>query len=111
MARWFSASLLLLACLVGVAQPVFAGASRSDGWSGWFGMQDCRTMSGAPSASILLTPQSHQALEAAPSSPAFRVLAAELKPVPACRMPAPRPAADSQTDQSLTYLRTARLRL
>jgi hypothetical protein len=109
--RWFSATLVLLAYLVGIAQPVFPDASQSDGWSAWFGMQGCRATTGAPGASILLAPQSRKALEVARSSPALRLLAAELLPVPPGRIPAPRPAADSQTDQSLTYLRTARLRL
>jgi hypothetical protein len=108
--RWFSATLVLLACLVGTARPVFPDVSRSDHWSAWFGVQGCRATPGAPAASILLAaPQSRKALEVARSSPALRVLPAEFLPVPP--RPIPALAADSQTDQSLTYLRTARLRL
>jgi len=119
--RRLAASLMLLACLLGIVQPALACASSSDccssgcsgqmpTGSGLLGSEDCCAIQGAVGASVSLAPQYRQPLDVAGGSPAFTTLAARLQPL-STALPAARPGAASASDQSLTYLRTARLRL
>jgi hypothetical protein len=120
--RRLAASLMLLACLLGIVQPALACASPSDccssgcsgqmpTGSGLLVSEDCCAIQGAVGASVSLAPQSRQPLDVAGGSPALTTLAARLQPLPSRALPAPRPGAAPASDQSLTYLRTARLRL
>jgi hypothetical protein len=120
--RRLIASIVLVACLLGIVQPAFACVSPPDcclsdcagrmpPGSGWVGRDDCCAIRAAVAAWVSLAPQSRQPLDVAGGSPAFIALAADLQPVPPRETPVPRPATGAATDQSLTYLRTARLRL
>lgn len=106
MFRWLSASLMLaaclaLACLSGVTGLALPSVTPSD-TPGW-------VRTGAIQASASLTPQPPQGLGAANASPAMMVPAIDRQL--AVVMAASRPPAGSSADRSLTYLRTARLRL
>jgi hypothetical protein len=120
--RRLIASIVLVACLLGIVQPAFACVSPSDcclsdcdgqlpPGSGRVGRDDCCAIRAAVAGWVSLAPQSRQTLDVGGGSPAFIALAADLQPEPPCKTPVPRPAIGAATDQSLTYLRTARLRL
>jgi hypothetical protein len=121
-ARRLIASIVLVACLLGIVQPAFACVSPSDcclldcdgqisPGSGWDGKDDCCAIRAAVAAWVSLVPQPRQTLNGAGGSPAYIPLAADLQPAPPRETPVPRPATGIASDQSLTYLRTARLRL
>jgi hypothetical protein len=110
MLRWLSASLMLvaclsLACLSGIGGLTLASVSRSDTSSGWVRMGSCGAIQGSAS----LAPQPSQGLGVANTSPAMMVPATDRQL--AVAMAAWRPTTGSLADRSLTYLRTARLRL
>ena len=120
--RRLIASIVLVACLLGIVQPAFACVSPAscclsecDGQrspaSGWVGTDACCAIGDAVVASVSLAPQSRQTIDVAGSSPAFIVLPADLQLVPPRETTVPRLATGAATDQSLTYLLTARLRL
>jgi len=97
MLRWLSASLMLaaclaLACLSGVTGLALPSVTPSDtpGWAS-------------------LAPQPPQGLGVANTSPAMMVPATDRQL--AVAMAPSRPPTGSSADRSLTYLRTARLRL
>lgn len=120
-ARRLIASILLVAWLLGTVQPAFACVSPShcclsdcngqmSPGSVWNG-DDCCAIRAAVVAWVSLAPQFRHTLDGAGGSPAFIDSAADLQPVPPRETPVPRPATGAATDRSLTYLRTARLRL
>ena len=120
--RRLIASIVLVACLLGIVQPAFACVAPSDcclsdcagqvpPGSGWAGKDDCCAIRAAVAGWVSLAPQSRHTLEGAGGSSAFIASAVDLQPVPPRATPVPRPATGAATDQSLTYLRTARLRL
>jgi hypothetical protein len=104
--RWLSASLMLLLCLLlagsGVIQPTVLSVSGSDPPPDWFGVAAYGVIHGAIPPS---------ALDVADASPAVAVPAEYLQLVLRPARAAHAPAIGPRTDQSLTYLRTARLRL
>jgi hypothetical protein len=110
MLRWLSASLMLvaclsLACLSGVTGLTLPPVSRSDTSSGWVRMGSC----GGIQASASLASQSSPGFGVTNTSPAMMVPATDRQL--AVAMAASRPPTGSSADRSLTYLRTARLRL
>ena len=120
--RRLIASIVLVACLLGIVQPAFACVSPSncclsdcDGQmppgSGWDGKDDCCAIRAAVTASVSLAPQLRQKLDGAGGSPASITVAADPQPAPPRETPVPRPSTGAAIDQSLTYLHTARLRL
>jgi hypothetical protein len=120
--RRLIASIVLVACLLGIVQPAFACVSHSDcclsdcdgqmpPGSGWDGKDDCCAIRAAVAACVSLAPPSRHTLDGTGGSPAIIGSAADLQPVPPCETPVPRPAIGVATDLSLTYLLTARLRL
>ena len=122
MIRRLAASLLVLVCLFGAVQPALACVSPSDccpaGCSGltqpaadWIGMSDCCALQAPIGASVSLAPQTRHALNVAGGSPAFTAPAGPLQLVATREIGAARAETASRTNQSLTYLRTARLRL
>ena len=123
MVRRLAAVLMLLACFLGTVQPAFACVSRSDccpsGCSdqasfgpGWVQWSDCCAVQAPVGTSISTAPHSRQALNVAVGSPALVTLADDpLRLVPVHEIRAGQAASTSRPDQSLTYLRTARLRL
>lgn len=106
MVRWLSASLMLLLCLFlagsGVIEPTVLRVSSSDPSSNWFGMAAYGVLHGAtrPSAN-----------DVADVCPANAVPAEYFQPVRRRAIAAHGPPPGSRNDESLTYLRTARLRL
>lgn len=122
MVRRLAAASMVLACLLGTVQPAIACVSRSDCCpsgcsdqmacgSGWVEMAGCCTIQAPVGTSVSIAPQSRQALNVAGGSPALVALAGPVRLVPTREIPAARGASTSLTDQSRTYLRTARLRL
>ena len=120
--RRLIASIVLVACLLGIIQPALACVSVSDccisdcdgqmsPGSGRVRGDDCCATQAAAAARVSLAPQSRQTLDVAGGSPAFIASSVDLQPVPPRAAPVPRPATGAATDQSLIYLRTARLRL
>ena len=110
MVRWVSASLMLvaclsLACLSSVTGLTLPSVSRSDTSSSWAGM----VSRGGIQASALLSPQHSSGLGGPNPSPAMMVPATD-RQLPVA-MAASRSPTGSSADRSLTYLRTARLRL
>jgi len=97
MLRWLSASLMLAACL--------SLACLSGVTPGWIRMGSY----GAIRASDSRAPQPPQGLGVANTSLAMMVPAPDRQL--AVAMVASRPPTGSSADRSLTYLRTARLRL
>jgi len=109
MLRWLSDSLMLaaclsLACLSGVTGLTLPSLTPSD-TPGWIRMGSY----GAIRASDSLAPQPPQGLGVANTSLAMMVPAPDRQL--AVAMAASRPPTGSSADRSLTYLRTARLRL
>jgi hypothetical protein len=104
--RWFAASLVLLVCLFlagsGVLQPELPTVSCSDRLSGWVGMVGYGAIQDG-------VPASGQGL--VDTSPVVAVPAYDLQLEPRRAVAAQRSPTGSATDQSLTYLRTGRLRL
>ena len=123
MVRRLAVSLILLACILGVLEPAFACVSSSeccpDGCSGqtqqgsgWVEMAGCCAIQAPVAASFSIAPQSREALNVTGSSPALVTLADDpLRLVPTREIRTAQAASTSRSDQSLTYLRTARLRL
>ena len=123
MVRRFAAVLMLLACLLGTVQPVVACVSHSDCCpsgctdqvslgSSWLEWSDCCAVQAPVGTSLSIAPHSRQALNVAVGSPVLVTLADDpLRLVPAREIRAAQAASTSRPDQSLTYLRTARLRL
>ena len=129
MVRRLIASLVLVACLLGIVQPALAcadGASRTDccpaGSPAGAGEQTCRaspsieayrccalgvTATSSVSAVRTRTAQGHASASAAVVAPPTAVALGQH--IPALRTPAAR--VPDHVDESLTYLRTARLRL
>ena len=106
MVRWISVPLMLLLSLFlagsGVIQPEFPPISCSDRLSGWVGMVGYGAIQDGVHAS---------AQGVADTSPAVAVPAYDLQLEPPRAVSAQRSTTGSGTDQSLTYLLTARLRL
>lgn len=106
MVRWLSASLMLLACLFlagsRVIQSELPSISCSDNVSGWVGMAAYDSNQGTVHAS---------AQSVASTSPILAPSAHALQLAPRLAIARQRSATSSRTDQSQTYLRTARLRL
>lgn len=122
MVRRLAASLMLLACLLGIVQPALACVSRPDCCSSGCSTQaqpglanaaldDCCGIQPAVGASVSLAPQPRHALNVAGGSPTPAAPVVDLQPRPQQTILAPPSATRPPTDQSLTYLRTARLRL
>ena len=117
------AVLMLLACLLGIVQPALACAPPSDccspgcagqplPGSGWVEMSRCCAIQAPVAASFSIAPQSRQALNVTGGFPALITLADDpLRLVPTLDMRAGHAATTLRAGQSLTYLRTARLRL
>jgi len=127
--RRLIASLVLVACLLGIVQPALAcanSASRTDccpaGSPAGAGEQTCRaspsieayrccalgvTVTSSVSAVRTRTAQGHASASAAVVAPPTAVALGQH--IPALRTPAAR--VPDHVDESLTYLRTARLRL
>ena len=110
MLRWLSASLMLvaclsLACLSGVTGLALPSVLRSDTSPGWVRMGGC----GAFQASASLSRRPPQGFGVANTSPAMMLPATDRQL--AVAMAASRSPTGSSADRSLTYLRTARLRL
>jgi hypothetical protein len=104
--RWLSASLMLLVFLFlagsGVIQPEFPSVSISDRPSGWV----ARVGYGAIQDGV------HALAQGVPDGSTAVVVPAYNLPLEPRRAIALQPSpTGSRTDQSLTYLRTARLRL
>src|SRR5215475_3249981 len=113
MLRWLSGSLMLmawlsLACLSGVIGLGAAPLSVSDSSTGWVRMATYGATRHTVVASASLVPQPPHELGVASVASTTMVPAAD--PL-ALAMAASRPPTGSPTDRSLTYLRTARLRL
>ena len=125
MVRRLIASLVLVACLLGIVQPALAcaeSASRTDCCPAGAGEQTCRasasieayrccalgvTVTSSVSAVRTRTAQGHAcASSAVVALPTVVPLGQHM---PALRTPAAR--VPDHVDESLTYLRTARLRL
>ena len=106
MVRWISVPLMLLLSLFlagsGVIQPEFPPISCSDRLSGWVGMVGYGAIQDGVHAS---------AQGVADTSPAVAVPAYDLQLEPPRAVSAQRSMYRLRTDQSLTYLLTARLRL
>lgn len=104
MVRWLSASLMLLLCLFlagsGVIEPTVVRVSSFELSSNWFGMAAYGVIQGATRPS-----------DAADTSPAIAVHAEYFQSVHRCAIDAHGPPPGFRNDASLTYLRTARLRL
>jgi hypothetical protein len=104
--RWLSASLMLLTCLFlagsRVIQSELPSVSCSDNASGWVGMVGYGSTQGAVHA---------LAHGVAHASPVVAASAYDLQLAPRHAVAAQSSASGSRTDQSQTYLRTARLRL
>jgi hypothetical protein len=104
--RWLSASLMLLVCLFlagsGVIQPELPSVSSSDRLSGWVGMVGYGAIQDGVHAS---------GQGVADTFPAVAITAHDLQLELPRAVSAQGPPTGSGTDQSLTYLRTARLRL
>jgi hypothetical protein len=114
MLRWFSASWMLvaclsLACLSGATGLVARSVSLSDIPSGWVGTGSRGAIRAAAPASAFLTPQPSPRPGVAETSPAMMVPATHRQR--GFVMAAALPDTASTTPGSLTYLRTARLRL
>ena len=120
--RRLIASIVLVACLLGTVQPAFACVASSDccrsdcagqvqPGSGWVEKDDCCAIRATIAGWVSLAPQSRHTLQGAEGSAALITSTANLQPVTPRETPIPRPATGAATDQSLTYLRTARLRL
>jgi hypothetical protein len=114
---------MLLACLFGVVQPALACASSADccqsdctgqkqTHSGGAGLEDCCATQAVVVASFSLAPQPRQALDNVSSnSPAVVANADDFQAVSQRDTRAALPTISITTDQALTYLLTARLRL
>ena len=106
MVRWLSASLILLLCLFlagsGVIQPTVLSVSGSDPPSDWFGMAAYGVIH------EVIRPST---LDVADACPAIAVHAEYLHPLHRRAKAAHGAPIGSWIDESLTYLRTARLRL
>jgi hypothetical protein len=104
--RWLSASLMLLTCLFlagsRVIQSELPPVSCSDNASGWVRMVGYDSNQGAVHA---------LAQGVAHPSPVVAASAYDLQLARRHAGTVPRSASGSRTDQSQTYLRTARLRL
>ena len=113
MHRWLSGSVMLvaclsLACLAGVTGLGLAPLSVSDRSSGWVRMATHGATQHTVVASVSLVRQTRHGLDVA--NIALTTIVAAADPL-AIAMPASQPPTRSPTDRSLTYLRTARLRL
>ena len=123
MNRRLVAALMLLVCLFGVIQPTLACVPPTDccpsdcntqpqPGSVWDEMSGCCAIQAPVAASLSIAPQSRPALNVMGSSSALITLADDpLRLVLAPGIRAAGVAIRSDTDRSLTYLRTARLRL
>ena len=123
MVRRLAAAFMLLACLLGAVQPVFACVSHSDCCpsrctdqvslgSIWVESSACCAVQAPVGTSLSIASHSRQAPNVAVGSPALVTLADDpLRLVPALEIRAAQAATTSRPDLSLTYLRTARLRL
>lgn len=121
MVRRLAASLMLLACLLGMVQPALACVSSDCCTSGCSAqtqpglpeaaLDDCCAVQAAVGASVSLAPQSRHGLNVTGGSPAFIAPAADLQPRSPRNLAVPALTTRFPTDQSLTYLRTGRLRL
>ena len=120
--RRLAASLMLLACFLGIVQPALACVSRPDCCSSGCSTQaqpgladaaldDCCAIQAAVGASVSLAPQPRHALGVVGGSPTPVAPVVDLQLRPQRDIPARPSATRYPTDQSLTYLRTARLRL
>jgi hypothetical protein len=120
--RRLGASLMLLACLLGMVQPALACVPRSDCCTSGCSartqpglaesaLDDCCAIQAAVGASVSPAPHPRHGLNVTGGSPAFIAPAADLQPRPPRNLGAPPLTTRSPTDQSLTYLRTGRLRL
>ena len=116
------AALMLLACLLGIAEPALACVSAShccssgcngqpQPGSGGVRLEECCGLQATLGASLSIAPQTGQALNVAGGSPAFIALAGPVLLVPTREKLTAQAATTFRSDQSLTYLRTARLRL
>jgi hypothetical protein len=113
---------MLLACLLGIVEPALACVSPSDccssgcngqpqPGSGGVRLEECCGLQATLGASLSIAPQTGQALNVAGGSPAFIALAGPVLLVPTREKLTAQAATTFRSDQSLTYLRTARLRL
>jgi len=121
--RRLGASLMLLACLLGIVQPAFACALSADccqsgctepkpPGSGGVALEGCCVTQAAVGAPASLSPQARHALDGgADGSAAVIASADDFQAVPQREIGAARLAIRVATDKSLTYLLTARLRL
>jgi len=104
--RWLSASLMLLTCLLlagsRVIQSELPPISCSDTVSGWAGMVGYGSTQG---------PEHALAQGVGHPAPVVAASAYDLQLAPRYAVAAQRSTSGSRTDQSQTYLRTARLRL
>jgi hypothetical protein len=114
---------MLLVCLFGIIQPTFACVpptgccssgcnTQPPPGSVWVEMSGCCAIQAPAAAALSVAPQARQALTVTGSSSALITLADDpLRLVLAPEIRAARAAIASGCDRSLTYLRTARLRL
>ena len=114
MLRWLSGSLMLvaclsLACLSSITGLGLAPLSVSDSSSGWVRMASCGATQPTAVASASRVLQPPHGLGVANASLAIIVPAADRQL--ALAVASSRPPTGCPTDRSLTYLRTARLRL
>jgi hypothetical protein len=121
--RRLVAALMLLVCLFGIIQPALACVPPTDCCSSgcntqpqpgavWVELTGCCAFQAPAATPLSVAPQSRQLLNVTGGSPALITLADDpLRLVLAPEIRAARAAITSGADQSLTYLRTARLRL